>query len=57
MLLPLIERMLDGDPDAVREGFLPVDREARAYDAARGHRLLGDTLDEWGDDQLALLRA
>ncbi len=52
----LLERMLDGDPDAVREGFVVVERECRAWDVGRGE-VLGDTIDGWGEDQLALLRS
>lgn len=56
VLLPLLERMLDGDPTALRAGFAVVEREARGYDERRGSNLLGATIDSWGDGQLALLR-
>ena len=55
-LLPLVERVLDGDPVALREGYATVERECRTWDARHGGALLGDTLDGWGD-QLTLLRA
>jgi predicted nucleotidyltransferase len=54
-LLPIVERMLDGDAAALREGFSVVDREVRTYDAARGQTRCGDTVDAWGDE-LDLLR-
>lgn len=54
-LLPLLERILDGDPAALRRAYGPVERECRSWDAAHGTTMLGDTLDSWGR-QLDLLR-
>lgn len=55
VLLPLLERILDGDPASLREAFGPVERECRAWDAAHATTIAGDTLESWGD-QLDLLR-
>jgi hypothetical protein len=52
--LPEIERLLAGDPAALRRTFAVVDREVRAWDAARGLTVCGDLVDEWGPE-LALL--
>lgn len=49
-LLPLVTRLLDGDPSAVRDAFPVVDREVRALDPA-----LGEIIDGWGAE-LALFR-
>lgn len=54
VLLPLLERMLDGDPTALREGFGVVDRQCRLWDGRQGHTLLGGTIDGWGDEILLL---
>lgn len=56
VLLSLLERILDGDPAALRLAYGPVERECRAWDAAHGTAILGETLDGWGD-QLDLLRS
>ena len=48
MFLPEIERMLAGDPAALRRTFAVVDREVRAWDAAHGTTVCGDLLDELG---------
>lgn len=56
VLLPLLERILDGDPAALRLAYGPVERECRAWDAVHGTTILGDTLGGWGD-QLDLLRS
>ena len=53
---PLVERMLDGDPAALREGSEAVESEVRRSDQATGTTALGDTIDAWGEGQLALLR-
>jgi len=53
-LLPLLERMLDGDSIALREAFAVVDRECRLWDARLGHQLLGDTIGGWGEEILLL---
>ncbi len=50
--LDLLERTLDGDPRAVRETFVRVERAADAHPAAEELTAL---LDGWGD-QLDLLR-
>ena len=55
VLLPLLHRVLDGDPDALRTAYAPVERECHAWDAAHAGSDLGDTLAGWGD-QLDLLR-
>ena len=54
--LPEIERMLAGDPAAIRRTFAVVDREVRAWDAAHGTSVCGDLIDEW-DAELEILRA
>lgn len=54
VLLRLLERMLDGDPAALREAFSDVDRECRLWDGRQGHTLLGDTIDGWGKEILIL---
>jgi predicted nucleotidyltransferase len=51
--LPEIERMLAGDVAALRRTFTVVDREVRAWDAAHGTTVCGDTIDDW-HDELAL---
>jgi hypothetical protein len=53
--LPEIQRMLAGDPDAIRRTFAVVDREVRAWDAAHGTSVCGDMVDEWGAE-LEILR-
>lgn len=52
VLLPLLERTLDGDPAAVRETFARVETCCAAYDAARGHHPLCQVIDGWGDELL-----
>lgn len=54
-LLPELERMLVGDPDALRRTFVVVDREVRAWDAAHDTTVCGDTIDSW-ESELAVLR-
>ncbi|MBO0844619.1 MAG: nucleotidyltransferase domain-containing protein [Nocardioides sp.] len=54
--LPELERMLAGDPDAIRRTFAVVDREVRVWDAAHDTTACGDDLDSWGDE-LALFSA
>ncbi len=48
--LPEVERMLTGDPSALRRAFAVVDREVRAWDAARGTTVCGDGMDSWGGE-------
>ncbi|MCW2844846.1 MAG: hypothetical protein JWN22_2762 [Nocardioides sp.] len=55
VLLPLLERMLDGDPAALRAAYAPVERECRAWDAAHGVTSAGDTIEGWAE-QILLLR-
>jgi hypothetical protein len=55
VLLPLLERTLDGDPAAVREIFARVEVCCAAYDAAMGHNRTHTIIDNWGDE-LALFR-
>lgn len=55
-LLPELERILAGDPDAIRRTFAVVDREVRAWDAAHDTTVCGDKIDSWGDE-LALFSA
>lgn len=55
-LLPLVERMLDGDSSAVREAFAVVETAARAFDERRSESRLADVIDGWGEGQLDLLR-
>jgi hypothetical protein len=45
--LPEIERLLVGDPAALRRTFAVVDREVRAWDAAHATTVCGDTIDGW----------
>lgn len=54
--LPELERILAGDPDAIRRTFAVVDREVRVWDAARETTVCGDDIDSWGDE-LALFFA
>lgn len=49
-LLPEIERILAGDPDAIRRTFAVVDREVRAWDAAHDTTICGSGIDAWGDE-------
>jgi predicted nucleotidyltransferase len=55
VLLPVLERTLDGDPAAIRETFARVDSCCRAYDAARGHHRTREIINGWGDE-IALFR-
>lgn len=54
VLLPLLERTLDGDPSAVRETFARVRTCAASYDAGRGHDRTTAMIAGWGAE-LALL--
>lgn len=45
--LPELERMLAGDPEALRRSFAIVDREVRAWDAAQDTSVCGDMVDSW----------
>ena len=49
-LLPQVEAMLAGDPDALRRTFASVERECLAYDADREHGLCRDTIESWGSE-------
>jgi predicted nucleotidyltransferase len=53
--LPEIERMLAGDPAAIRRTFAVVDREVRTWDLVHGTTVCGDLVDEWGPE-LGVLR-
>lgn len=55
-LLPLVERLLDGKATAVREAFAVVEQAGRTFDEQHGANRLGEVIDGWGQDQLALLR-
>jgi predicted nucleotidyltransferase len=55
VLVPLLERTLDGDPAAIRETFARVEVCCATYDAARGHHRMRETIDAWGDE-LGLFR-
>lgn len=48
--LPELERILAGDPAALRRTFAVVDREVRAWDLAHGTTICGDTVDSWADE-------
>src|SRR5215203_3768177 len=48
--LPESERMLAGDPAALRRTFAVVDREVRSWDAAHGTTVCGDLLDDWAPE-------
>jgi hypothetical protein len=52
--LPELERILAGDPAAIRRSFAVVDREVRVWDAAHDTTVCGDGINAWGDE-LALL--
>lgn len=52
--MPEVERMLTGDPAALRRAFAVVDREVRAWDAAHGTTVCGDGMESWGDELSAL---
>ncbi|HET7195380.1 MAG TPA: nucleotidyltransferase domain-containing protein [Nocardioides sp.] len=54
-LTPLLEKMLDGDVEALRSVYPTVERECRAWDRAHGGTALGDLIDSWGSE-LDLLR-
>ena len=55
VLLPLVERTLDGEPAAVRETFARVEACCAAYDATRRHDLTHTIISAWGDE-LVLFR-
>lgn len=48
--LPELERILAGDPAAIRRTFAIVDREVRVWDAAQETTVCGDDIDSWGDE-------
>lgn len=49
--LPEIERIVAGDPGALRRTFAVVDREVRAWDDAHDTTVCGDIMDSWGDER------
>ena len=55
VFLPLLEGTLDGDPAAIRSLFARIEACCAAYDAARGHHRMRETIDAWGDE-LVLFR-
>ncbi len=55
VVLPLLERTLDGDPAAVRKTFARVEVCCAAYDAARGRDRTRTIIYNWGDE-LVLFR-
>ena len=56
VLLPLVQRLLDGEAAAVREAFARVDSCCARYDSQRGHGRTRAVIDGWGED-LRLLRS
>ncbi len=56
VLIPLLERTLNGDPAAIRDTFARIDVCCAAYEAARGDHRTREIIDAWGED-LALFRA
>lgn len=54
-LLRRINGLLEGSEAAVRDAFLAVERECRAYDQRSGQGLMGEVIDAWGAE-LQLLR-
>jgi hypothetical protein len=54
VLLPLLQRTLDGDPAAVRDAFERIEAACAAYDAAAGHHRTREVIDDWGDGLLLL---
>ena len=50
VLLPLLNRTLDGDPAAIREMFVLVVAQCEKFDAARGRRETRDKVESWGDE-------
>ena len=55
VLLPLVERLLNGDPGAAREAFALVEAACDNHDASRGHTRCRDLVDDWGAE-LSVLR-
>lgn len=56
VLLPLVERLLEGEAAAVREAFARVDSSCDRYDSARGAGRTRAVIDGWGED-VQLLRS
>ena len=54
VLLPLLQRTLDGDPAALRDTFARVQAECAVHDAAQGHDRTKEIIDDWGDGLLLL---
>lgn len=50
VLLPLLDRTLDGDPAAIRETFTRVEACCASFDAARGHDRTHEIIEDWGDE-------
>lgn len=50
VLLPLVERTLDGDPDAIRETFQHVRAACATWDAAQGHTHASDVIAGWDQE-------
>src|SRR5262249_28780945 len=48
--LPELERIMAGDPDAVRRSVAVVNREVRVWDAAHDTTVCADVIDSWGDE-------
>lgn len=54
-LLRRVKGLLEGSEAAVRESFLAVERECRAYDQRSGQGVMSEVIDAWGGE-LKLLR-
>lgn len=54
-LLPLIGRLLDGDPQALRTAFIGIQRTGRAFDTSHGDERVRTVLSEWSSDLDGLL--
>ncbi|MFD0483678.1 hypothetical protein ACFQ46_13830 [Kineococcus sp. GCM10028916] len=52
VLLPLLQRTLDGDPTALRDTFARVEAGCAVYDAAQGHDRTREIIDDWGEGLL-----
>ena len=49
-LLPLLDRILDGDPSALREAFAGIQGDCEAYDAGMGVTTTADVIAGWGTE-------
>ena len=54
-LIPLIGRLLDGDPAAVREAFAALEWAVSAHDEARGHRRGREVVAGWDEERTLFL--